>query len=108
MGLEEGGVAGYVIAHCAADEGEILNLGVAPAHRRRGLGRALVKQVLADLCTRRVRTVYLEVRESNAGARRLYESLGFTAIGRRRTYYRRPVEDAIVLRAAVSADGGHA
>ena len=103
---EAGGlVAGYVIAHHAADEGEILNLGVALAHRRRGVGRALVEQVLATLAARGVRVVYLEVRESNSGARRLYEALGFGEVARRARYYRRPVEDAVVLCAALGAGG---
>ena len=92
------GVSGYVVALEAADEGEILNLAVAPAGRRRGLGRALVEQMLEALRGRGVRQVYLEVRESNAPARALYASRGFTEVGRRKQYYRRPVEDAIVLR----------
>jgi len=94
-----GVVAGYVVAHSAADEGEILNLGVAAAHRRHGIGRELVERALAELAARGARTVYLEVRASNAAARRLYESLGFSEIGRRARYYRRPVEDAVVLSA---------
>jgi [ribosomal protein S18]-alanine N-acetyltransferase len=104
----DGLVAGYVVAQCAADEGEILNLGVARAHRRRGVGRALVEQVLARLADRGVRVVYLEVRESNAGARRLYEALGFGEVARRARYYRRPVEDAVVLCAAIGPAGGSA
>jgi len=101
-------VIGYVIAHRAADEGEILNLGVALAHRGRGVGRALVERVLTLLADRDVRAVYLEVRESNAVARRLYQSLGFAEVARRAGYYRRPVEDAVVLRAAIPAEGGSA
>src|SRR2546425_4490531 len=104
----QGVVAGYVVAHSAADEGEILNLGVAPAHRRQGIGRALVERVLQELAGLGVRTVYLEVRASNASARRLYESLGFGEVARRARYYRRPVEDAVVLRAAIPAEGGSA
>lgn len=92
------GVAGYVVALDAADEGEILNLAVAPAGRRRGLGRALVEDILAALANRGVRHVYLEVRESNAPARALYAAHGFREVGRRNQYYRRPAEDAIVLR----------
>ena len=103
-----GVVAGYVVAHSAADEGEILNLGVAPTHRRQGIGRALVERVLQELAGLGVRTVYLEVRASNASARRLYESLGFGEVARRAHYYRRPVEDAVVLRAAIAAEGGSA
>lgn len=105
---EAAGVAGYVIAHHAADEGEILNLGVAPRCRRRGIGRALVQAMLARLATRGVRTVFLEVRESNLAARALYQSLGFTAVGQRANYYRRPAESAVVLRTAIPAVGGDA
>jgi len=103
-----GGVDGYVIAQDAADEGEILNLAVAPARHRGGIGRALVEQVLRTLAERGVRQVFLEVRDSNAAARALYEGVGFEEVGRRTRYYRRPVEDAIVLRAAIPADGGDA
>lgn len=98
-------IAGYAVAHFAADEGEILNLGVAQVHRRGGVGRALVEQVLETLQGRGVRVVYLDVRESNAAARRLYESMGFAEVGRRARYYRRPVEDAVILRAAMPAAG---
>ena len=91
-------IAGYVVALDAADEGEILNLAVAPNGRRHGLGRALVEHVLGALTTRGVRQIYLEVRDSNAPARALYAAHGFKEVGRRKQYYRRPVEDAIVLR----------
>ena len=101
-------VAGYAVAVHAADEGEILNLCVAPAARRAGLGRALVRALLDCLARRGARAAYLEVRDSNQAARRLYERAGFTPVGRRRGYYRRPAEDAIVLRSAILADGGDA
>jgi len=97
-------VAGYAIAHVAADEGEILNLGVAAAHRRRGVGRRLVQAMVATLAARGAAAVYLEVRESNAAARGLNQELGFREVGRRSRYYRQPVEDAILLRAAISAE----
>lgn len=105
---ERGVVAGYVVAQWAADEGEILNLGVAPGHRRRGVGRALVEAMLARCGARGVRAVYLEVREANTGARRLYERLGFREVARRARYYQRPVEDAVILRATLppAAAGG--
>jgi ribosomal-protein-alanine N-acetyltransferase len=93
-----GKVGGYVVALDAADEGEILNLAVAPGSRRTGLGRALVEAILGVLKDRAVGQVYLEVRESNAPARSLYAAQGFREVGRRKGYYRRPVEDAIVLR----------
>ena len=91
-------IAGYIVALEAADSGEILNLAVAPGGRRHGLGRALVKQVVETLRGRGVQEIYLEVRESNAPARALYAGHGFKEVGRRKQYYRRPPEDAIVLR----------
>jgi len=69
---------------------------------------AFVLRVHQELAGRGVRTVYLEVRASNASARQLYESLGFGEVARRARYYRRPVEDAVVLRAAIRAEGGSA
>ena len=95
---EADAIAGYVVALEAADEGEILNLAVAPGGRRHGLGRALVEESIQTLRERGVRQIYLEVRDSNAPARALYAAHGFKEVGRRKAYYRRPVEDAIVLR----------
>lgn len=85
------------------DQGEILNLGVALAARRRGIGRALVRTLLEEFVRRGVVSAFLEVRESNFPAQQLYESFGFTEVGRRPRYYQRPLEDAVVLRAAISA-----
>lgn len=100
----DGRVVGYVVAVRAADEAEILNLCVAPAARRAGTGRALVRAILDRVAAHGARAAYLEVRDSNHAARRLYEGEGFAPVGRRRDYYRRPVEDAIVLRSAILTD----
>jgi len=108
VATSEGAVEGYVIAQDAADEGEILNLAVTRSRQRDGIGRALVERVLTTLAGRGVERVFLEVREGNAAARALYAALGFEEVGRRSRYYRRPIEDAIVLRAAIPADGGNA
>jgi ribosomal-protein-alanine N-acetyltransferase len=96
-------LAGYVVAMVAADEGEIADLAVAPWARRRGVGGLLLDLAAADARDVGVRTLYLEVRESNAAAIALYESRGFGTIGRRRQYYRHPMEDALVLRRDLSA-----
>jgi ribosomal-protein-alanine N-acetyltransferase len=93
-----GAVLGYVVAWFVADEGEIANLAVSPAGWGGGIGRALLDAALAEAGHRRIDSVYLEVRDSNERARRLYQSRGFEEVGRRKAYYRRPVEDAIVLR----------
>ena len=93
-----GAVVGYVVAWFAAGEGEIANVAVAPTARERGVGGMLVDAVIAAAGEQGAETLYLDVRESNARARGLYHSRGFVEVGRRRRYYRRPVEDAIVLR----------
>ena len=104
-GRERGGAApevlGYVVALVLGPEAEIADLAVAPEARRQGIGRALLSGALAELKAAMVRTVYLEVRESNRAARTLYEAYGFESVGRRRGYYRSPVEDALVLKREV-------
>src|SRR2546422_10336126 len=62
-------IAGYLVALDAADEGEILNLAVAPGGRRHGLGRGLVHRILGALTPPGVRQGYLQVREADAPAR---------------------------------------
>jgi ribosomal-protein-alanine N-acetyltransferase len=98
------GPVGYVVGRSVLDEGEILNLGVARAARRQGVGRALVERLMEVFATVGVRRVFLEVRQSNLAAQRLYAGFGFASVGRRRHYYRSPVEDAMVLQAVISAD----
>lgn len=95
---EGGPVAGYVIAWFVADEGEVANLAVTPRLRQRGLGGALLQSVLSDAAARGTRALFLEVRESNQAARKLYASRHFEEVGRRRRYYRSPEEDALILR----------
>ncbi len=92
---------GYVFGHRVLDEGEILNLAVAPEYARRGIGTELVKTVLEAFERAGVRQVFLEVRESNAGARAFYQRLGFEPVGRRKGYYAKPREDALVYTRAI-------
>ncbi len=87
-------VAGFAVLRGAGDEHELLNLAVAPEHRRRGIGRRLVAAALETAAG----PVYLEVRASNQAARRLYETCGFRPVGIRENYYRNPDEPAIVMR----------
>jgi ribosomal-protein-alanine N-acetyltransferase len=94
----EGDVAGYIVYWLAAGEGELANIAVAPARRRDGIGALLLQHVLEAARAAKVAFVHLEVRESNAAARALYARFGFTEVGRRRAYYRNPVEDALMLR----------
>ena len=99
VSAEAGGVViGYAAFWCVVDQGELGNVAVSADWRGLGLGARLVEDILRRAARRGVREVFLEVRPSNAVARRLYERLGFRPVGRRRNYYQAPVEDAIVLR----------
>jgi [ribosomal protein S18]-alanine N-acetyltransferase len=89
---------GYSVLRRAGDEAELLNLAVAPMHRRRGVGTILLNRALDDARQFGARTVFLEVRASNRVARAMYAGRGFEQAGRRQRYYRRPVEDALILR----------
>jgi ribosomal-protein-alanine N-acetyltransferase len=91
-------VVGFLIARPAVDDWEIENVVVAEAHRKRGVGSALVRELVRQAQALKVGSIILEVRESNASARRLYENIGFTCEGRRKSYYRQPQEDAILYR----------
>jgi ribosomal-protein-alanine N-acetyltransferase len=93
-----GNVRGYVVAWFVLDEGEIGNLAVAADARRHGIGSRLLDGAIGAVRKARVDSLYLEVRDSNDAARALYASRGFVEVGRRRDYYRRPKEDALVLR----------
>jgi ribosomal-protein-alanine N-acetyltransferase len=95
-------ICGFLIARCGLDEWEIENVVVAPGRRRSGLGIALVDELLRQAGQGRIPALLLEVRESNAAARRLYEKIGFSEVGRRPAYYRDPVEDALLLKYSVS------
>lgn len=92
------GVVGYLIARDVGGSGEILNLAVAPGARRRGLAQDLVAGALEVMASQGATEVFLEVRESNAAARALYDRAGFRVTGMRRGYYRSPTEDALVMR----------
>ncbi|HEY1952645.1 MAG TPA: ribosomal protein S18-alanine N-acetyltransferase [Gemmatimonadaceae bacterium] len=91
-------VVGYVIAFSMGADAELLNIAVDPEHRLEGIAGQMLDALLATLAARGVGNVFLEVRESNVAARSLYRSRGFAEIGRRRNYYRRPVEGALVMR----------
>jgi ribosomal-protein-alanine N-acetyltransferase len=96
----DGIVTGYVIVSRAADEAEILQLGVSPDHRRQGIAGILLRKLFARLKASQTRTVYLEVRARNVAARALYGSLGFLETGLRKGYYA-DGEDAVLYRKAL-------
>jgi ribosomal-protein-alanine N-acetyltransferase len=88
---------GYLIFWLVYDELHILNLAVHPRHRRKGVGRRLLKEVLTRGRDLGAHTTWLEVRPSNHPARALYESFGFAEVGTRPRYYHDTQEDALIL-----------
>ena len=93
-----GTLLGYTVAWFVLDEAELANLAVAPDARGRGIGTLLLEGALEAAEARGSEAMYLEVRASNVSALALYGSHGFIEISRRKSYYKRPVEDALVLR----------
>jgi [ribosomal protein S18]-alanine N-acetyltransferase len=88
----DGRVVAFLVTRALVEnECEILNLAVAPAFRRRGIARQLLRDVLRG-------TIFLEVRESNTAAREFYKSIGFKELGRRPAYYSDPLESGIVMK----------
>jgi [ribosomal protein S18]-alanine N-acetyltransferase len=100
----EGGVVAYAAVWMVLDQAELGDIAVAEAWRRRGIGRRLLETVLEAMRRRGVRELFLEVRPSNHEARRLYEQYGFAEVGRRKDYYERPREDALVLVCRLARD----
>ncbi len=91
---------GFAILKSAADEAEILSIGVLPTTRGRGVGAALLRDALERLPRHKARRLFLEVDGGNAAALALYKRFGFSEVGRRPSYYA-PGADAIVMRREV-------
>lgn len=82
-------IKGFIIAQLAADEAEIVSIGVAPDWQRAGLGTRLIEGLMRASKKGEASRIFLEVAEDNAAARALYAKLGFEEIGRRKGYYKR-------------------
>ena len=95
---EERRLLGYAVCWTVVDQSELGNVAVAGEARGAGVGRALVEAIVERVRARGSRECFLEVRESNAVARALYDDMGFDVVGRRRAYYALPTEDALVMR----------
>ena len=89
-------VKGFLIGRCLDAEWEIENIVVTEEARKQGFGAALVGEFLKIARQQGGREAYLEVRQSNAAARRLYEKCQFIETGRRKKYYSDPEDDAVL------------
>ena len=95
---DESGVQGFAVIQLVHQECEVENLVVALEMRRRGVGKLLLRDLITLARKEGATTIFLEVRETNEAAEALYNRLGFTVSGRRKTYYHNPDEDAILYR----------
>jgi ribosomal-protein-alanine N-acetyltransferase len=91
-------ICGFLVARIAADEAEILNTAVDPAHRREGIGSLLLAAAISTAQAHNAKNVYLEVRESNRKAIAFYVKHGFAKSAERRAYYTSPTENAVVMK----------
>ncbi|MBL8216716.1 MAG: ribosomal protein S18-alanine N-acetyltransferase [Bryobacterales bacterium] len=92
----DGTLAGFLVARRTADdEREILNIAVAESYRRLRIGERLLRTMMENPVKGEI---FLEVRESNTGAQRLYEMVGFATVGKRPNYYDDPPETALIMR----------
>ena len=92
-----GKIVGYVLFWLLPESVDIHNLAVTHEHRRRGLGRTLLRKVIAEGISQCRARVTLEVRKSNVAAQKLYESVGFASTGIRKGYYSDDGEDALTM-----------
>lgn len=95
--LWEERAAGYCVFRTIADECELLRIAVRPEFRGRGLSKKLMDQMVFYSRQKEVKSIFLEVRESNDRARNLYKSYGFSEEGIRKHYYLNPIENAVLM-----------
>lgn len=93
----ENHACGFLVAQSNGPEWELENVAVRPEFRRRGLGRELLSALLAAARLQAAERIFLEVRESNDAAIRLYQANGFQLLSRRHAYYLNPPEDALIM-----------
>jgi len=90
-------VLAFVVVRQVGDDGELLQIAVDKAARRCGVGDLLIAHILSHAEKSGFKSVFLEVRSSNTAAVKLYEKHGFRAVRIRKSYYDKPVEDALVM-----------
>ena len=98
VALEGGQVTAYVGMMLVLDEGQITNVATHPDYRRKGYAAAVLDRLIAYSQVVGVSEIFLEVRRSNNAAIKLYEKMGFETVGMRKSFYRAPIEDAILMK----------
>ena len=93
----DGQVCAYGGMMVAVDEGQITNIATHPDYRRQGYGRAIVEALIKYSKNNGINSISLEVRESNRAAIELYSRLGFKVEGKRKDFYTKPTENALIM-----------
>ncbi len=101
---EQGTPIGYGGLLTVLDEGQITNIAVHPDHRKKGIGKAILEELINESRKRDIRELSLEVRQSNLPAKALYQSHRFEIAGVRKGFYRHPTEDGLVMILSLDID----
>ena len=94
----DGELVGYICSLLVLDEAEISNVAVSKIKQKCGYGKILLNEMIMILKEKGCKRIFLEVRQSNIPAKRLYQGYGFSLLGYRKGYYRNPKEDALILK----------
>lgn len=97
VAVQDNNILGYAGMYCILDEGYITNVAVSPLFRGNGIGKRLLNNLLDHAKKSKFSFITLEVRASNFIAINLYNSLGFSQMGIRKNFYKKPLEDAILM-----------
>lgn len=101
---ENGRAVGYAGLMYVLDEGYISNVAVSPDRRREGIADMLLTELYERAKAKKLSFLTLEVRKSNIPAQSLYKKHGYTEVGRRKAYYSRPKEDAVLMTCFLSEE----
>jgi [ribosomal protein S18]-alanine N-acetyltransferase len=97
-------ITGFIVSRIVADELHVNNVAIRPQNQRRGLATALLRSALDLGASQGAKVAFLEVRASNGAAQALYRRCGFRNAGRRRDYYRDPIEDALIMSVSLTSE----
>ncbi len=102
---EDEKLCGYLNATYVLDEMNLNRICVLPEYRGKGVGKLLMQAMFRFAEERALASIFLEVRQSNFPAQRLYTDFGFETVGKRKNFYQSPSEDGLVMTAKLPRKG---
>ncbi len=90
-------IAGFIVLMDVVDAAEIIRVAVLPEYREMGIGTKLIEKAVEEIMKKGMENIFLEVRESNSNAIKLYNKSGFEECGVRKNYYSNPKENGIIM-----------